>query len=159
MWRGWIGLPLHARMYIGGRPWLIQLILTAVHWQRVQHWFPLSSFKVRCAMTAFHSMKFPFWGPTHVGSLSAKVQWRKTKPPTARDGDCKAKIKEWEEREEPARTSVERDGMLKCRAHPSPGHQDMHAWTRAAECGHTQPTLAALQTPVGCGSLFACVWT
>lgn len=30
-------------------------------------------------------------------------------------------------REKPLQTSRARDGMLKCKAHPSPGHKDMHA--------------------------------
>lgn len=34
--------------------------------------------------------------------------------------------------------------MLKCKAHPSPVHQDMHAWTWAADNGHTLIVTASL---------------
>lgn len=71
---------------------------------------------------------------------------KKIETVTEQDGRLQGKMKEREQRVKPLQTSLVRDGLLKCKAHPSPGHKDMHAWTWAADSGHTL-TVAVLQTP------------
>lgn len=54
---------------------------------------------------------------------------KKIETVTEQDGRLQGKMKEREreQRVKPLQTSLVRDGLLKCKAHPSPGHKDMHA--------------------------------